>query len=94
MMSNPILVYILGLFPGLGHIAIASRKKGYMFIFLTLAIYSIMTFAAKTFADYTLPVREAFALICLVSPLYLWAYTDLISEMALINKDKAANKKA
>jgi len=77
-MNNYILIYVLSLIPGLGHIALHQRKKGYLFVALDVVLFSVFYLAALMFKDTALPVRFAVGLLLLVIPYYIWVYTDLV----------------
>ncbi|MFH1429545.1 MAG: hypothetical protein ABIH39_07365 [Candidatus Margulisiibacteriota bacterium] len=86
MNTNSLMAYCLSIVPGLGHIAIEQRKKGYSFIFIDIILFAMIYLAGMMFLDYTFFVRLIVAILGLVAPLYLWAYTDLAQEIAAANK--------
>ena len=82
MITNKTIIYILSILPGLGHIAIQKRLKGYTFLALALTAFGVLYLASAQFTDYTLPLRTVFTIMMLAIPLYIWTYSDLIDELA------------
>ena len=81
MITNKLTLFILSIIPGLGHIALQQRKKGYMYLALGLAIFGAIYLAGAQHTDYTLPTRTVIAILLLVVPLYISIYTDLVAQL-------------
>ncbi|MFC1478477.1 hypothetical protein ACFL57_03365 [Candidatus Margulisiibacteriota bacterium] len=79
---NPLILYCLSIVPGLGHIALEKRKKGYLFILIDIILFALIYLAGLMFLDYTFFVRLTVAVLGLVAPYYLHVYTDLAQEIA------------
>jgi hypothetical protein len=81
---------ILSLIPGLGHIAIQSRKKGYLLVALDLFLLAIIYAIPKAFQDTNILspdfqdtsgfYRLGFAILFLWIPLAMWSMADVVEE--------------
>jgi len=76
-MNNTLLYYALSIIPGLGHIALGQRLKGYGFLSLFLAVLGIIYYTPIAHPDPSIMVRLWVTVLLLLAPLYAWVVSNL-----------------
>ncbi|MFC1596100.1 hypothetical protein ACFL4D_02300 [Candidatus Margulisiibacteriota bacterium] len=87
MITNLFIVYLLAVIPGLGHIALQKRAKGYSFLSVFFLLLGLVYLSNVLFQDGAALVRLAVAVAGLGLPLYLLTLTDLAAEMNSFKKN-------